>query len=118
MNLVMANDGWARIMNPRKVEIVFKNKATGAKFILDIDGDGKGNRLWLPGPGETKRLTISKSLPNNIESGTYELFLHLADPYPSIHDRPEYSIQLANKNLWQAHTGYNSLMASITITNH
>lgn len=116
MNLVMANDGWARIVNPRKVEIVFINKTTGAKFVLDVDGDGKGNRLWLPGPGETKSLDISQSLPGGVRGGTYELFLHLADPYPSIHDRPEYSIQLANKNLWQADTGYNSLMASVEIS--
>jgi len=116
MNLVMANDGWARIMNPRKVEIVFRNEATGAKFIVDVDGDGKGNRLWLPGPGETKLLAISQSLPADMASGTYKLFLHLADPYPSIHDRPEYSIQLANKNLWQADTGYNSLLASVQIS--
>ena len=118
MNVVMANDGWAGIMNPRKVEIVFRNKVTGAKFILDIDGDGRGNRRWLPGPGETKTLTISQSLPDNIENGTYDLFLHLADPYPSIHDRPEYSIRLANKNLWQADTGYNSLMASVSISDN
>lgn len=118
MNVVMANDGWAGIMNPRKVEIVFKNKATGAKFILDIDGDGKGNRLWLPGPGETKSLAVSQSLPGKIENGTYDLFLHLADPYPSIHDRPEYSIRLANKNLWQADTGYNSLIASVNISDN
>jgi len=116
MTLVMANDGWAGIMNPRKVEIVFKNKVTGARFRVDIDGDGKGNRLWLPGPGETKSLAISQSLPDNIEKGTYDLLLHLADPYPSIHDRPEYSIRLANKNLWQADTGYNSLLASVTIS--
>ncbi|HZF98087.1 MAG TPA: DUF4832 domain-containing protein [Pseudoxanthomonas sp.] len=117
MNLVMANDGWAGIMNPRKVEIVFRNKATGAKFVLDVDGDGKGNRLWLPGPGETKSLSISQSFPDDIESGNYELFLHLADPYPSIHDRPEYSIRLANKGLWQADTGYNFLKATVAITN-
>jgi len=116
MNLVMANDGWARIVNPRKVEIVFVNKATGAKFVLDVDGDGKGNRLWLPGPGETKSLSIFRSLPDGVQGGAYGLFLHLADPYPSIHDRPEYSIRLANRNLWQAGTGYNSLMASVEIS--
>jgi hypothetical protein len=115
MNLRMANDGWARIMNPRKVEIIFKNKATGEKYEMDIDGDGRGNRLWLPGPGETKMLEISKPLPAGIPAGEYELFLNLPDPYPSLHNRPEYSIRLANKNVWDEATGYNSLLCKITV---
>jgi len=115
--LKMANDGWARIMNPRKVEIIFKNKTTGEKQVIDIDGDGRGNRLWLPGPGETKTLEISKPLPEGIPAGEYDLFLNLPDPYPSLHDRPEYSIRLANKEIWNAVTGYNSLNCKIEVRN-
>ena len=115
MNLKMANDGWALIMNPRKVEIIFKNKSTGQKYVMDIDGDGRGNRLWLPCPGETKLLEISKPLPAGIPAGEYDLFLNLPDPYPSLHDRPEYSIRLANHDTWEAGTGYNSLNVSVTV---
>jgi hypothetical protein len=116
MSMKLANDGWARIMNPRKVEIIFKNRATGNKYVIDIDGDGRGNRLWLPGPGESKALEISKPLPAGIVAGEYDLFLNLPDPYPSIHDRPEYSIRLANKDVWDEATGYNSLLCATTIT--
>lgn len=117
LTMNMANDGWARIMNPRKVEIIFRNKTTGAKFVIDIDGDGRGNRLWLPGPGETKTLNISQALPPGIPTGQYDLFLNLPDPYPSIHDRPEYSIRLANKDIWEAATGFNSLLCVTKILN-
>lgn len=115
INLKMANDGWARIMNPRKVEIIFLNKSTGKKYIIDIDGDGRGNRLWLPGPGETKTLNISKSLPEDMPESKYDLFLNLPDPYPSLHDRPEYSIRLANQNTWDEETGFNSMKHTIKI---
>ena len=115
MNLKIANDGWARIMNPRKVEIVFRNKSSGNKYVIEIDGDGRGNRLWLPGPGETKTLNISKPLPKEIPVGEYDLFLNLPDPYPSIHHRPEYSIRLANQNMWEEKTGFNLLLKGLKL---
>ncbi len=115
-SLVVKNDGWARIMNARNVEVIFKNKTTGAKYTLAIDGDGRGNRLWLPGDNETKTLTINQPLPGGIPVGQYDLFLNLADPFPSLHDRPEYSIRLGNKNLWDPATGYNALNAVVSVT--
>jgi hypothetical protein len=111
----MANDGWSGIVNPRKVEIIFQNKISNDKYVLEVDGDGKGNRMWLPRDLETKNLVISKKLPPNIPLGEYDLFLNLPDPYPSIHDRPEYSIRLANKGLWDSNTGYNKLNATLKI---
>jgi hypothetical protein len=60
-------------------------------------------------------LIISRPLPNDMPSGEYELFLNLPDPYPCIHDRPEYSIRLANKDLWEPVTGYNSLNHKIRV---
>jgi len=47
--------------------------------------------------------------------GGYQIFLHLADPEPSIHDRPEFSIRLANADVWVDSTGYNSLLHTLTI---
>lgn len=116
ITLNITNDGWARIANPRKFEIVLRNQSGGAIFTIDIDGDGKGNRMWLPGEGETKDLVINKALPANISAGTYDLFLNLPDPYPSLRNNPNYSIRLANKNTWEATTGYNNLNKNLIIT--
>ncbi|WP_252864943.1 DUF4832 domain-containing protein [Capnocytophaga ochracea] len=33
--------------------------------------------------------------------------MNLPDPYQSLAHRPEYSIRLANKGIWEAQTGYN-----------
>jgi hypothetical protein len=115
LSLVMANDGWAGIMNSRLVEIILRNSDSGEQYVLTVDGDGKGNRLWLPGPGETKTLDVSGGIPENITPGFYEVILNLPDPYPSIHDRPEYSIRLANKNIWEESTGYNLLRHDMII---
>lgn len=115
LTINLANDGYARIMNPRLVEIILRNRSTGEKYVLNIDGDGKGNRLWLPGPEETKTLRVSGGIPESIKPGKYEVLLNLPDPYPSIHDRPEYSIRLANKDVWEAETGYNKLLCDVII---
>jgi hypothetical protein len=117
MSFIMTNSGWSGIVNPRNFEIVFKNKKTNAAYRIVYDGDGKGNRMFLPRDGETKVLNVKTSLPMNITPGTYDMFLHLADPYPSIHDRPDYSIRLANERMWQPDTGFNKLNHSVTIVN-
>ncbi|HEX8546910.1 MAG TPA: DUF4832 domain-containing protein, partial [Cytophagaceae bacterium] len=116
MSMTMKNDGWARIVNPRNVEIVFKSKAKGTKYTIKIDGDGRGNRIWLPGEGESKILSISEELPTGIETGAYDLYLNLPDPYASLHDNPLYSIRLGNKGIWDETTGYNSLLATVNVT--
>ncbi len=115
ISLKVANDGFARILTPRKVEIILRNKTTGDKYTIDVNGDGRGNRLWIPGAGEEKNLLIEKAVPAAITPGSYDLHLNLPNPYPRLHERPEYCIQLTNKNIWEATTGYNKLLQSITI---
>ena len=34
---------------------------------------------------------------------------------PQLSSRPEYSIRLANDNVWEAATGYNNLLRSVTV---
>jgi Domain of unknown function (DUF4832) len=60
-------------------------------------------------------LRIAGQLPDDISPGRYEMFLNLPDPAPSLRERPEYSIRLANKNVWDAKTGFNSLNHSIAV---
>lgn len=51
-----------------------------------------------------------------MQEGNYELLLHLADPEIKLHDRPEYSIQLANENVWEDSTGYNLINGNVDIS--
>ena len=48
-------------------------------------------------------------------AGRYDLLLDLPDPYPSIAQRPEYSIRLANEDCWEEKTGYNKLNVSVVV---
>lgn len=74
------------------------------------------NQLWLPGPGETNTLQITAAKPADAALGAYELFLNLPDPYPSLHDRPEYSLRLANEGIWETSSAFNHLGHTVNIS--
>jgi hypothetical protein len=121
MNFKVANDGWANPINPRGVNIVLRNKVTNQEFFIPIT-DGLSipsdrtldPRFWST--NTTTTVNINKPLPNNIPIGNYDVLLHLFAPEASIKSRPEYAIQLANQNVWENTTGYNSFLTSIEIT--
>jgi hypothetical protein len=113
-DLQMTNDGFTRAMNPRGVEVILRNTQSGAEYSLAVHG-ARENRLWLPAPGEEKSLRIVAGIPSKMPLGDYEVFLNLPDPQPSLYNRPEYSIRLANKNIWEAATGFNRLGHTLKI---
>ncbi|MDW8213931.1 MAG: DUF4874 domain-containing protein, partial [Roseiflexaceae bacterium] len=46
-----------------------------------------------------------------------EVLLNLPDPAPTLNTRPEYGIRLANEGMWEPSTGYNRLLATVTVRN-
>jgi len=55
------------------------------------------------------------ALPADMPRGNYAVLLNLPDPMASLRGRPEYSIQLANTNAWEASTGFNSLNHTVGV---
>lgn len=108
VRLVMRNDGFQGIVNPRGIRIVLRETKSGRVFAARFD-DGFGNRKTLPLAGETKTLQFAASVPRTAPAGRYQVSLHLNDPAPSLASRPEYSIRLANQGIWDARTGHNTL---------
>lgn len=108
--LNIENIGWASAYNPRLLEIVLRNQQTNQEYYLRVNEDP---RRWLP--GETTTVNIEGGLPTNIPSGEYKIFLNLPDPDSRLYNRPEYSIRLANVDVWEDSTGYNSLLSSIIV---
>ncbi len=118
MSLTIHNDGWASPQNPRGLEILLRNRNNGeiTKLVITAGKSIPQNRnedprFWMS--GEDITLIISKELPNNIKKGEYDMFINLPDPL--LPERPEYSIRLANKNIWEDETGYNSLEHTIIV---
>jgi len=111
INFRIFNEGFASPYNPRNLEIILRDSVTNYKYRIISSEDP---RLWMS--GDTAVVDISAGIPVNMPEGRYYAYLFLADPAPGIHDRPEYSIRLANQDIWEDSTGYNYLKHKITVS--
>lgn len=107
LTLRLRNDGFASPYNPRGLELVLRHQTSGALYRFDLR-DRFDPRRWLPRT-LAYTLNITQALPPDLPTGTYDLLLNLPDPAPSLYGRPQYSIRLANKGVWEASTGFNKL---------
>jgi hypothetical protein len=110
INLV--NVGWGKIYNPRDCELVFRNVETKREFVVKLSNDP---RRWCM-TDEPVAVNVSALVPAATPAGEYSVYLNLPDPAASIRNRPEFSIRLANQNVWEEATGYNSLLHKVKIT--
>jgi hypothetical protein len=108
--LRLTNDGYAAPFNPRRLEVVLRHTGTGQVLRIPVAADP---RFW--GPGETYLLRVEPVLPPDLAPGDYEVLLHLPDPERGLYGVPAYSIRLANDGLWEADTGFNRLLARVTV---
>jgi len=110
MSFEIINEGWASPYNPRKVEVVLRNRETKKEYHWVVNEDP---RLWMA--GTTRLINFAETIPADTPYGEYDVLLNLPDPTPKLYKRPEYSIRLANQDIWEVSTGYNSLLQSISV---
>ena len=110
MKFKIVNNGWASPYNPRGLEVILRNRQSGKKYYLPVP---EPVRMWMP--GATKEVNIVGGIPATMPVGEYQVLLNLPDPTTSLNSRPEYSIRLANQDVWEASTGYNSLLRSLIV---
>lgn len=110
LDIQIKNEGWAAPYNPRSVELVLRNTSSGAVYRVPLSVEP---RRWLA--GTTTSIGPSVTIPTSVPAGSYAVLLNLPDPASSLNTRPEYSIQLANQNVWEASTGFNNLQRTVTV---
>ena len=113
LNFQITNKGFASPFNPRNFEIILRDNSNNHKYRLVTDVDP---RFWMA--GDTMLVNVTGGIPANMSEGNYSAYLFLADPEYRLHDNPDYAIRLANSNVWEDSTGYNSLNHSIIISNN
>ena len=104
LQFTIANDGWGNIYNPRQLEVILRHQQTGKEYYFVT---AENPRFWHPNTENV--VQIKANLPPDISQGNYQILLNLPDPHPQLYNRPEYSIRLANRDIWESNTGYNHL---------
>lgn len=101
--LKIRNDGFAPAMNPRDAELILTDASgkEAGKWSLESDP-----RYWMPEKPTTVDQTIS--IPSGL-SGEYTLWINLPDPCATLSGNPDFSIRLANEDVWNQNTGYNKI---------
>ncbi len=100
--LEIANDGFAAPVNPRDCEFVLVSDS--GRYVIPTTIDP---RFWSA--GQTVTIDTTLTVPSAAAAGTYTLCLNLPDPETTLRANPRFSIRLANKDTWDASTGYNKL---------
>lgn len=106
LKIKLTNEGFAPIYNDRPVYAVLSDGTNDYSVKLPTDP-----RDLMP--GETVVLETNFNLPADLPAGEYTLSLWLPDPL--LQDDPRYSIQFANKDVWNAEAGFNVLSTSFFI---
>jgi hypothetical protein len=93
LRLTVSNEGFAAPSSPRPVFVVLEGQ--GERWTVELPWDP---RLWLPG---AHLVAARLRLPAALTPGSYRLALWLPDAAEGLRERAEYSLRLANQELWQ-----------------
>ncbi len=112
VKLDVTNEGFGKLYNPRPLNLVLINDASGAVTRVRIAADA---RTVLPLSGSTATLDLSADLPAALAPGTYSIHVELPDGSASLAGDPRYSIQMANVGSWRSTTGLNDLGLDVEV---
>ncbi|MEX0681593.1 MAG: DUF4832 domain-containing protein [Balneolales bacterium] len=104
LNLDLKNVGFAAPYNPRGVQVILRN-FTDPDEMWEITLP-EDPRYWQA--GESVHLSYELGIPEEL-NGFYEVLLNLPDPAENLRNRSEFSVRMANENVWEKGTGFNRL---------
>ena len=99
--LEIRNAGFSSPQNPRDAELLLVD-ASGKATVVQLPDEDP--RFWKA--GQTHVLDVTFKAP---AAGSYDVCLNLPDPEESLRNNPDYSIRLANEDVWVEEKGYNKI---------
>lgn len=103
------NVGFARPVKYRDVYLVLKNSSTDSVHSFSLNSTDI--RTW-----ETSVSIHQVFDLTGLPKGSYNCYLNLPDTAFRLNARPEYSIRLANDDVWENTSGYNQLNQTVEIS--
>lgn len=89
--LTVRNTGWARLFNPRAMQLVLRD---GAGAVHRLPASGADPRTWAAG-SETAE-TVRSTVPADLPAGTYEVLLALPDGDARLAADARFAVRPAN----------------------
>jgi len=99
VNIKITNKGYAPLYNHKITTLVLKNNTSGEIHEIELPVDLRECKPLA----EFKIDKIVKT--TGILQGVYDLYLKISDNSTSLKNRSEYSVRLANTNVWVAQNG-------------
>ncbi len=109
-SFTLENFGYSNPMNPRNVEIVLQNNETGKLYYSPVEVELRKYEL-----NTSIDITAEIGIPSYLPNGAYSVYLNLPDPKPTLKHNPDFSIRLANNNVWNETLGMNSLHHTLLV---
>lgn len=103
LNLTLENKGFGNLMINKDFDLILEKD--GQTYCVPIQEDV---RKWYVENGEMNK-DFYFSIPNDMQSGDWNVYLSISSPYASLKDNAAYSIRFANSDMWDEDTGYNYL---------
>ena len=108
----LENSGWARLYNPRPVEIILINQSDN-QLAYRIVASGADPRLWLPDNNYVNVLNIP--IPAQLETGSYSVSLSLPDMNPDLRNDGRFAVRLANSDNPEKGQVWNPVLGSFSL---
>ncbi len=111
LSFIIGNSGWARLYNPRSIEIVLRNRKSG--MVRRLQAEGADPRSWLPYTEHAE--TVRVKLPDDLAKGTWQIMLALPDANDSISHDPRYAIRFANDDRINAGQAWDETLGAFAL---
>jgi len=110
VEISLTNKGYAPLYNYKTTSLVFMNTSSGETYPFELTTDIRKCKPY-------GLLTISDTiLLSGIPQGDYDLYIKISDRAENLKERMEYSVRLANTDLWNNDKGFNNLLHKVTIS--
>lgn len=106
----LKNVGYSAPINERLVELVLIDQSDASEWRVVLEDDP---RDWHEGDHS---IAGEVCIPTCFSAGSYKVYLILSDPMPTLRYKKEYSIRLANTNVWDDSNGYNDLQHTMNVS--